>query len=88
MVAEGNPVAPKEDVASNSLVLLEGTLAKLGCCTRKGFCLEVSVIVSVTFAGRFGPLFSQTIFGRSLTSLSSILVSGPHHPEQKYLKVA
>ena len=30
MVVEGNPVAPKVDVASCSTVLLEGTLVKLG----------------------------------------------------------
>jgi len=29
--AEGNPVVPEVDVASHSLVLLEGTLVNLGC---------------------------------------------------------
>ena len=49
---EGNPVAPKVDVVSHSIVLLEGTLVKLGAYPGKGCRLEVSVTTSDTFANR------------------------------------
>lgn len=54
MATERNPVAPKADVVSHSIVLLEGTLATLGFLDRKGFFLEVNVIASDTFTSRPG----------------------------------